>query len=48
MKHSNGSTKKCHYNIEMVVLWKLNKLSARQKWIAMLENQLLGEKLNLK
>ena len=37
MKHSNGSTKKCHYNTETIVLWKLNK-TARQKWIAMLDS----------
>ena len=26
MKHLNGSTKKAHYDTEMIVLWKLNKL----------------------
>ena len=32
IKHPNGSTKKCHYGTEMVVLWKLNKLTGRDEW----------------
>ena len=48
IKHLNGSTKKGHYDIEIIVLWKLNKLTDRQRWMAMLDSQLLDESLNLK
>ena len=48
IKHPNGSTKKSRYNTEMVVLWKLNMLTDRQRWMAMLDSQLLDKILNLK
>lgn len=48
IKHSNGSTDKCQYSKEMVVLWKPNTMTGRQRWMAMLDIQLLDESLNLK
>ena len=48
IKHLNGSTKKCHYDTEMVVFWKLNTLTNRQRRMAMLDSPLLDESLNLK
>ena len=48
IKHLTGSTKKCHYDTEMVVFWKLNTLTNRQRRMAMLDSPLLDESLNLK